>query len=351
MQTMSSVINFLKEYRGREIRIMEVCGTHTSSIFKNGIRSLISPQIKLISGPGCPVCVSSAQYIDSLIAYAFRENYCVLAFGDMMRVKGTHMSLTEAKARGGHVKVMYAPHSILAMAAKDPHTQYIVSAIGFETTTPIYALIVEEAIKENLKNIQLCTSLKSMIPALEFICQNENKIDGFLCPGHVSVILGYLVYEDLAARFQRPFVVAGFEGEHILIAVHEIARQIMNNECKAKNLYPSVVSGSGNQKAYGLIHQYFEVCDEYWRGIGMIAGSGLRLKREYAQFEAACDVAAPFNDLPSACRCSDVILGRINPTDCPLFGTICSPINAVGPCMVSSEGACGIWYNSGALPS
>jgi hydrogenase expression/formation protein HypD len=379
MKTLQQVKDELKSYDGRRIKIMEVCGTHTASIFKNGIRSLLSPNIKLISGPGCPVCVTETDYIDTLVDYSLKENHQVLSFGDMMKVRGSRMSLTGAKAAGGSVRILYSPLSAIKLALEDKNTQFVFAAIGFETTTPIYALMLEEIVKNGIDNLKLLVSVKTTIPALTYICENEKDIDGFLCPGHVSVITGSNVYLELAEKYQKPFVVAGFEGEHILAAVDEIVNQITHGQHNAKNMYISAVSEEGNTKAAKLVNQYFETTDGEWRGIGVIPNSALKLRKEYRQYDAAYSedadgkattesvtvsrdgtgrvVAAelagnadPAKYAPElitkGCRCRDVILGRINPPECPLFQTVCNPFQAVGPCMVSMEGACGIWYKN-----
>lgn len=361
MKTYSEVIEELKKYDGEPIKIMEVCGTHTSSIFKHGIRSLISPKIRLISGPGCPVCVTSTSYIDQLVDYSLKENHCVLTFGDMMKVKGRDMSLTGAKAIGGHVKILYSPLAAVKEAQNNKKIQYIFAAVGFETTTPIYALLLDEILKNGITNLKLLTSLKTILPAVSFICENEEKIDAFLCPGHVSVITGSSIYKGLAAKYHKPFVVAGFEAEHILAAVYEIISQIVNHKYEMKNMYTSAVTEEGNQKALDIISQYFEVSDDYWRGIGLIPNSAMRLKKEYLEFDAGVrnsenevDIfdaeGNAFSDnadlMPKGCSCKDIILGRKDPSECPLFGTTCTPLNAIGPCMVSTEGSCGIWYKN-----
>ncbi|WFR58108.1 hydrogenase formation protein HypD [Anaerocolumna sp. AGMB13025] len=346
MKTLEQVKTELKNYTGKKIKIMEVCGTHTSSIFKNGIRSLLSPDIQLISGPGCPVCVTASAYIDKLVEYALKENTCVLTFGDMMKVKGNQYSLTEAKALGGNVKILYSPLSAMKLAKEDTHTEYIFAAVGFETTTPIYALMLEEIITNHITNLKFLTSLKTILPALSFVCENEKEIDAFLCPGHVSVITGCSIYEELAQKYQKPFVVAGFEGEHIVAAVDEILHQLKKKQYSMKNMYTSSVTELGNQKAAAITDQYFETADDYWRGIGIIKSSGLKLRWEYQQYDAGSRITDYTEQVPKGCRCQDVILGRIQPVDCPLFQTVCSPLNAVGPCMVSTEGACGIWYKN-----
>ncbi len=346
MRTLEQIKKELMEYDGRPIKIMEVCGTHTASIFKSGIRSLLSPKLELISGPGCPVCVTAPAYIDKLIELSLKEKHCVLTFGDMMKVKGTGMSLTEAKAQGGKVQIMYSPLGAIKLAKEEPETQFIFAAVGFETTTPIYGLIMEELIKEDINNMKLLTSIKTILPALTFICETEQEIDAFLCPGHVSVITGSRIYTELASKYEKPFVIAGFEGEHILGAVYEIVRQIKHQIAEVKNLYPSVVTEEGNRSARELIGKYFEAEDEEWREIGSIPLSGLHLKKEYEEYDAGSRLDPSIEQPNRGCRCQDVILGRIYPADCPLFEKVCTPMNAVGPCMVSSEGACGIWFKN-----
>lgn len=346
MKTLDEIKAELISYDGEPIKIMEVCGTHTASIFKNGIRSLLSPKLHLISGPGCPVCVTSSAYIDRLVDFSLQEKHCVLTFGDMMKVKGSQMSLTEAKAVGGKVRILYTPLAALTIASEDPSTEYVFAAVGFETTTPIYALMLEEIIAKDIRNLKLMTSIKTIIPALTYICENEKNIDAFLCPGHVSVITGSSVYRELAVKYQKPFVVTGFEGEHILLSVYEILQQIIHHRQGVKNLYTSVVSEEGNRKASDLIHKYFESSDDDWRGIGRLTQSAMKLKDQYKVYDAGSSFEHPEEILPKGCSCKDVILGRINPVECPLFGKICTPLNAVGPCMVSTEGACGIWYKN-----
>lgn len=340
------VIDELKSYDGKQVKIMEVCGTHTSSIFKNGIRSMISPKIKLISGPGCPVCVTSAAYIDRLTEFSLKEDHCVLTFGDMMKVKGSSMSLTEAKAAGGKVKILYSPLMALAEAREHKNIQYLFAAVGFETTAPIYALMMEEMKQKNITNLKLLTSVKTIIPALSYICEREKNIDAFLSPGHVSVITGADSYRELAEKYKKPFVIAGFEGEHILAAVYEIMRQLKAGRYEVKNMYATAVKENGNEKARALLSEYFEQGDDFWRGIGIIENSALRLKKKYEMFDGGSRIESVNEEMPKGCKCTDVILGRKNPAECPLFKTACTPLHAIGPCMVSSEGACGIWYQN-----
>ena len=343
---MSFVIQKLQSYQGRKIKIMEVCGTHTSSIFKNGIRDLISPQIELISGPGCPVCVTKASYIDELIQYAHAPNTVVLTFGDMMKVKGTRENLTQTVASGGKVEILYSLLMAIDRAVTNQETEFIFAAVGFETTLPIYGLLLEEITKRELQNLKLLTATKKMMPALEYICQTATNIDGFLCPGHVSVITGSDCFEKLCKTYQKPFVVAGFEGEHILVAIYEILQQIEQDQPQVTNCYTNAVSAKGNEKAQKMMERFFETKDGYWRGIGWISNSEFVIRKEYQRYCANLDQEIIEEKMPDGCQCANVILGQIQPSQCPLFGSLCTPEDAVGPCMVSAEGVCGIWYKN-----
>lgn len=343
---LAKVVEYLKNYDGRPLKLMEVCGTHTSSIFKNGIRSLISPKIKLISGPGCPVCVTPAAYIDKCIEYAQKEKHSVLTFGDMIKVPGTAGSFADNKGNNVDVQVMYSPFEAIEKAKANSETVYAVAAVGFETTAPAYALMLQEAQKSGIKNIKLITALKTVIPALEWICRNQRDIDGFICPGHVSVIIGSDAYKALAQKYNKPFVVAGFEGEHILAVIYDIVRQIETGSNEVRNYYTNAVKPEGNIKALEIIGKYFETHGAVWRGLGSIENSGLYLREEYMEYDGGSFGLDEDIILPAACRCGDVIVGRINPDECSMFATGCTPVNPYGPCMVSAEGACGIWYRN-----
>ena len=340
------VIRYLREYDGRPLKLMEVCGTHTASIFKNGIRSLISPKIKLISGPGCPVCVTPTAYIDKILTYAAMPDHVVCTFGDMMKVPGSLGSLSGNKGEGIHVEMMYSPFEVLEKAAKNLQTTYVIAAVGFETTAPVYALVIQEAVRRKITNLKLVTALKTVIPALRWICENQEDIDGFICPGHVSVIIGSHVYEELAEKYKKPFVVAGFEPEHLLAVIYEIVRQIEHGGGDVRNLYRNAVRDDGNAKALSLLEQYFEPGPAMWRGLGEIEGSGLYLRKEYEHYDGGSRGLVEDMELPEGCSCGSVIVGRINPNECPMFGKGCTPMHPYGPCMVSAEGACGIWYRS-----
>lgn len=341
------IIDYLQSYDGRPVKLMEVCGTHTAAIFKSGIRSLISDKIKLISGPGCPVCVTPTAYIDKCIEYASKENHVLLTFGDMMKVPGSRGSLSEAKGNGNvNINIMYSPFEALEKAAENPHITYVVAAVGFETTAPAYAMMVKAAKEKCISNIKLVTALKTAIPALEWICENQEDVDGFICPGHVSVITGSNVYIPLAEKYKKPFVVAGFEAEHILAAIYRIMKQLESGENAAENLYRNAVKEDGNRKAVDVINDVFEEGPAMWRGLGVIEDSGLYLNDEFSGYDGGSRALYEDMELPAECRCGDVIVGRINPDQCPMFGRKCSPMDPFGPCMVSSEGSCGIWYRN-----
>ena len=341
------IIQQLKEYEGPELKIMEVCGTHTA-VYLRANQKLISPKLRLISGPGCPVCVTPTSYIDRCIDYAMKDHRTCYLWRYDESTRDEEKS-SQVKGDGGRVELMYSPLEVIEKAKQNPNITYVIAAVGFETTAPSYALTIEEAIREGIRNIRILTALKTVIPALEWICENEGGIDGFLCPGHVSVIIGSAAYEELSNKFNKPFVVAGFEPEHILAAIYDVVRQINNSEKdnpSVHNLYKNVVRTEGNQKAQNIISRYFEHGDTMWRGLGMISDSGLYLKSEYADYDGGSKGLDKDAQLPVACRCSDVIIGRANPDECQMFGKACNPMSPYGPCMVSSEGACGIWYKN-----
>lgn len=338
---LEDILGFLRDYP-QTVKIMEVCGTHTGSIIKNSIREIISPTIKLVSGPGCPVCVTPEAFIDALVEKSFQPNTCVLSFGDLMRVPGGELSFSQAKAKGGCFHMIYSPLEAVELARKNPDICYIVAAVGFETTIPIYAVLLEQLISQNITNVRLCTALRTMPAALEFLCENR-AADAYLCPGHVSSIIGSEAYEPLLEQYKKPFVIAGFEAEHILAALYRILKQLDNNIPKVENLYKNAVSSVGNLTATQLIQRYFTPCDGLWRGIGTIESSALRIREEYSDFAVSYEEYTSESTEPP-CRCGDVLLGRISPRECHLFGSACTPERPVGACMVSGEGACGIWY-------
>ena len=355
MDKLSYIREYLRNYSGRTLKIMEVCGTHTSSVFRCGIRSLLSQDIRLVSGPGCPVCVTPPSYIDAAVSLSGRSGIRVYSFGDMFRVPGSEKSLAEARAEGGNCELVYSPFSLIERAKAEPELIHVMCAVGFETTAPVYAMLIREAEKEGLGNIRLLCALKLTIPAIERICEIEPEIDAFLCPGHVSVITGSEVYLELCERFKKPFVVAGFSSEELLTAIYESVLELEKGEPRVRNFYKSAVRPDGNEKARRALNEIFERGDSFWRGLGILPSSGLNLRKKFSHYDARELFTGRLRDfitdgresMPKGCRCSEVILGRIDPPECPLFKNgSCTPEKPVGPCMVSSEGGCGIWYEN-----
>ncbi len=338
----TDITEFLSNYDGEELSFMEVCGTHTAAISENGIPSILSNKIKLISGPGCPVCVTVADYIDRLCTLALEDNTCVVTFGDLIRVPGSSSALQETKSKGGRIRMVYSPFEIIDLAEKDTDTTYVFAAVGFETTTPIYAVLLEKIIEEDIKNIRLLTALKTMPAAIDTLCQMGGKIDGFIAPGHVSVITGANEFNPLAEKYSLPFIVSGFKGEELLASIYALVK--LKGQGKVLNLYKSAVTDTGNEKARALVNKYFEPCDAVWRGIGRINNSGMALKKEYAAYDAGSRELIHDNVKNKKCRCGEVITGFSSPCDCPLFAKACTPENPQGACMVSNEGACFHYY-------
>lgn len=335
---MNTVLDYLKNYDGKDINLMEVCGTHTASISENAIPSLLSDKIHLISGPGCPVCVTVSSYIDKLCALALEKNNVIITFGDMIRVPGSSKALKDIKSEGADIRMVYSPTETLNLAEKEKDKTFIFAAVGFETTTPVYALLIDEARKRNITNIKLLTALKTMPMVIDKLCSEDNIIDGFIAPGHVAAITGANAFENLAQKYQLPFVVSGFEAEEILASIYALTK--LQNNGKVLNLYKSVVKENKNEKAYALVHKYFRVADAAWRGLGIVENSGLILRDEYKSFDAGSEELNEDYSHQKGCCCGEIITGLKKPTDCPLYKKICTPENPKGACMVSNEGTC-----------
>lgn len=340
MNALENMLAYLKSYARKPLRIMEVCGTHTATAAKAGLRSLLPQNIRLISGPGCPVCLAASAYIDRLCALA-EAGSIVVSFGDLLRVRGRNGSLLDAKAQGARVEMVYSPLDALKIAQEHPESTVVMAAVGFETTAPSYALLIETAIEKGIHNIRLLTALKRLIPAMEALC-GEEGIDAFIAPGHVAAIIGSDCFAPLAQRFQKPFVVAGFTVEDMVAAICLLMQH--KDTAYTANLYGGVVRPQGNAKALMALEKYFEPQEAYWRGLSVIPDSGFYLKEEYSAYDAGSKGLFDTEKDKNGCRCGEVLTGRLEPKECPLFGTVCSPANAFGPCMVSAEGACGILY-------
>lgn len=338
--TFEEVCAYLRQYDGRPLTLMEVCGSHTAAIAKFGIRDILSDQIRLISGPGCPVCVTPSAYIDRLIELAKTPGYCVASFGDMLRVPGSRQSLSEAKSDGAKTVMVYSPMDVLKLAAENPRITYVFAAVGFETTAPVYTLLIEEVIQRDIQNVKLLTSLKTMPNVIDWLLLNGAKLDGFLAPGHVCAITGSEYFGELAKKHQIPFAVSGFGDRELIMAIYGLAKMAAKKEACVKNFYPAVVEEKGNPIAIEKLKTYFSVSSAMWRGMGEIANSGLLLKEEYRMYDAGSAGLVEDVKKNQGCCCGDILMGRMEPKDCPLFGKVCLPDRPQGACMVSYEGSC-----------
>lgn len=335
---------------GVPITFMEVCGTHTMAIARAGIRQMLPENIRMISGPGCPVCVTSSQDIDKAIAFSTLPNVILTTFGDMIRVPGSYARLSEMRARGCDIRVVYSIYDALEIARENPSKEVVFEAVGFETTAPSTADAILRAKKDNITNFSVLSLHKTVPMALKTLLNmGDIRIDGFLLPGHVSAIIGVRPYRFLPAEYSVGGVISGFQPEDILFSVAAMLKQFKEGP-QIQNQYSRVVKEEGNVEALKIMNEVFEPCDSYWRGIGLIKDSGLKINDKYANFDASVrfSVEVPESKDPPGCRCGDVLRGIIEPQECPLFAKKCTPENPIGPCMVSSEGSCGIWYSERA---
>ena len=332
----------LSTYHGPKIRIMEVCGTHTHEIFRLGIRSLLSEDITLISGPGCPVCVTPVSYIDEAIFLALEKGCTILTFGDLVRVPGSKMSLRTARGKGAKVQVVYSPLDAEVWARTHPEEEAVFLSVGFETTTPSSCIALEHAIREDLHNFSLLCANKTMPAAYRAMMETT---DAYLYPGHVCAIQGLSECREMLALGMIG-VLAGFTASELLTALAVIVKKTQEGKPFLVNCYPRVVTEDGSVQARELVRSYMQPCDSRWRGIGTLADSGMELREEYAAYDARKKYQIPEMDGREArgCRCGEVLQGRITPKECPLFGKGCTPEHPVGACMVSSEGACSAFY-------
>jgi len=330
-----------------ELRFMEVCGTHTVSIFRSGVRSLLSDKVVHLSGPGCPVCVTHDSEVAAFLELA-GKNAIIATFGDLMRVPGPDKkSLKSAQAEGARVKIVYSPFDALKIAQDNPADKVVFLGVGFETTAPAIAATVKVAKEQGITNFSILCFHKLVPPALDALVGDpELKVQAFLLPGHVSAIIGVEPYRFLAQKHGLPAVVAGFEPLDILQALDLFVTMRKEGRAEVVNAYTRVVSDAGNPKAVSIMYEVFEPADALWRGIGMIPGSGLVMRDEFAAFDAMKIFDLQLKDVPEikGCRCGDVLKGKMSPDKCPLFGKACTPASPVGPCMVSTEGSCAAYY-------
>ena len=332
----------IEGYDGPPLRIMEVCGTHTHEIFRLGIRNILPENITLISGPGCPVCVTPVGFIDEAVMLALEKGCTICTFGDLIRVPGTQMSLAGARAKGAKVKTVYTPTDACEYAKKNPQEQVVFLAVGFETTTPSACMAVRSAKEEKLENFSILTANKTMTNAYRAL---KGSADAFIYPGHVNAITGTEAVEELADEGISG-VVCGFTAKEILTALAVIIVKMKDGKPFFKNCYPRVVTREGSVAGKQMMEEIMEPCDSEWRGLGVIPMSGLRLREEYADFDARKKYRLPHIEGRSnpACRCGDVLQGKCRPSDCKVFGRGCTPEHPIGACMVSNEGACSAYY-------
>lgn len=331
----------------KNLRLTEVCGTHTMAIFRSGIRALLPETVTLLSGPGCPVCVTSQREIDTFIEVAGIKDVIVATFGDLLRVPGTHSSLQKKRAEGKEIRIVYSVFDALDLAESHAEKEVVFLGIGFETTAPTIAASVVEAEKRKLENFSILSAHKLVPPALvALMAADDVNIDGFICPGHVSVIIGSGAYLPVVEEYHTPCVVSGFEPADILQATYMLVRQIEEGDAKLENEYRRAVTFEGNEKARQIMYQVFEPIDAAWRGIGTIPQSGLKIRLEYDSFDAEkrFNLSVPDSREPKGCACGEILVGRKTPLECPLYKKLCTPSSPVGPCMVSTEGTCAAYY-------
>ncbi|WP_029915198.1 hydrogenase formation protein HypD [Pelobacter seleniigenes] len=334
----------------RPVTLMEVCGTHTMAIHEHGLRGLLPAGIRLVSGPGCPVCVTPIDYVDQALALCRLPDTIITTFGDMVRVPGSQTSLLEEKARGADIRIVYSALDAVSLARHNPDRQVVFLGVGFETTAPTVAGAILQAQQAGLDNFSVLCAHKTMPAPMQALSADPDlQVDGYLCPAHVSAIIGADAYTELTTRYRVPCVVTGFEPLDILQGVDMLVSQIVGGIARVENQYCRYVKNAGNPRAQQLLTQVFEPCDARWRGLGLITASGLQIRAAYSFFDAAQRfgvTVAPAAE-PLGCRCGEILKGKLGPRDCPLFGQRCTPATPVGACMVSSEGTCAAEYKYG----
>ena len=331
----------------REIRIMEVCGTHTTEFFRTGVKDLFPEGLFLIDGPGCPVCVTPNEYLDRAIEIGRCHRPVITTFGDMIKVPSSYTSLSKEKAEGMDIRIVYSPMNALEIAEANPGLEVMFLSVGFETTAPAEAAVVLEAKKRTIKNFSLLAGNKLTPPAVKALLDaQEVRIDGFILPGHVSAIIGTSAWRFIAERYHKPCVVAGFEAPDLMMGMLSLIDLIVTNKNETINQYTRVVREKGNPTALEILNSVFKKADTRWRGIGVIPGSGLEIRDEYADFDAfrKFPVTPPEPKEAKGCRCGELLRGLILPPDCVLWGKACTPEEPIGPCMVSMEGPCAAYY-------
>ena len=344
------LLSSIQKYSSQPMmRFMEVCGGHTMAIHKFGIPSLLPSNIKLLSGPGCPVCVTETSFIDKAIEYSRKSGYMIATFGDLIRVPGITTTLQEEKARGADIRIVYSPMDAITLAKENTSKKVVFLGIGFETTAPGTALAITHAYRQQIPNFFVLSAHKLMPPAMQALIVEGVKIDGYMAPGHVSTVTGSTIYGFIPEKYNIPVVIAGFEPVDILQSILMLIQQHVSGETKVEIQYNRVVQVEGNRKAQDMMNEVFIPADGWWRGLGILPSSRLAIREKYSMFDA--DAALPLNMIPSpepkGCICGNILKGISEPSECKLFNKKCTPENPVGPCMVSNEGACHAYYRYG----
>lgn len=342
-----SLVKLIQNTTDKKINIMEVCGTHTMSIFRYGIRDVLPSNVKVISGPGCPVCVTPQNYIDNALELTLNKDVIIVTFGDMIRIPGKKTSLMKRKSEGADIRIVYSPMDALTLAHNNLSKKIVFLSVGFEATAPMTAITAIEARKKGVKNLFFLTAHKIVPPVIKALVEDKTiNIDGFLLPGHVSAVIGKKPYEFLSNKYNIPGVIAGFEPLDILKGLNTLINMINENDYKIVNEYKRIVRDDGNTKAMEYLDKVFEIAESRWRGIGIIENSGYKFKKEYEEFDAIKHFNIDYKncDENQGCMCGEILKGKITPCECALFKKICTPENPIGPCMVSLEGTCAAYF-------
>ncbi len=346
-----SMIKDINKVSHKNIRLMEVCGTHTHAIGRFGLRTLLAPNIELLSGPGCPVCVTSESILDTAMKILKEDNVILVTFGDLLKVKGSYESLLDQRRKGKEIRILYTPFEALKIAQDNKEKNIFFLAVGFETTAPVIASTIKLAKEKNISNLFFLCSLKLMPPVMNFVLDKSiDNIHGIICPGHVAAVMGADYFKFISCKYEIPAVIAGFEALDIITAIHELILIRENISPRIfQNLYKRSVKSQGNIIAQEAMMDVFEVGDAEWRGIGYIQNSSLALKESYSSFDAIkkFNIEIPSKKSATQCMCKEILMGRKKPVDCKAFGIECSPNHPLGPCMISVEGTCAAYYKYG----
>lgn len=344
-KTKQHAITFAEKF-GHKPAFMEVCGSHTMALARTGIKRALQDEVKLISGPGCPVCVTDQKSIDAMIELANGENRIICTFGDMIRVPGTNGSLMEAKTEGADIRIIYSPSDAVRIAEENPTKEVIFLGVGFETTIPILGVALMTAHEKGVKNFSMWITTKLVEPVLRTLLDaGEVKVDGFILPGHVSIVLGRKGYQYLVDEYKIPGVITAFESVELVSGIYQLIDILLEERVDIINNYKRIITDEGNAVTQKILQTYFTPCDEAWRGLGVIPNSGLDINDAYAHLNAKYRFDVKVGEpKKTKCRCGEIISGLVEPEDCKLFGKACTPANPIGPCMVSSEGSCAAHY-------